>query len=159
MERPLPASACRVQDTLRQRGVEAKIVILSESARTAQQAAEAIGCAVAQIVKSLVFVAGQTPLLVETSGANRVDPAKLEALLGAPVRTANATEVRDFTGFAIGGIPPVGHLQPIETLIDQDLLQHDVVYAAGGVPEAIFPITPQQLLAMTGGRVADVKAG
>ncbi len=158
MERPLPASAQRVQDALRQRGVAVEIVLLQERARTAQQAAEAIGCTVAQIVKSLVFVAGEAPLLVETSGANRVDLAKLEALLGRPVRSANADEVRAFTGFAIGGIPPVGHARPIETLIDQDLLAHETVYAAGGVPEAIFPTTPQQLVAMTGGRVADVKA-
>jgi len=147
----------RVQAALEQLGIDARIEIMSESARTAQQAADAIGTTVAQIVKSLVFVAGDAPVLVETSGSNRVDTKKLETVLNAPVRRADAKEVRAFTGFAIGGVPPVGHAQKLVTLIDEDLFQFQAIYAAGGVPEAIFKTTPQDLLTMTSGRVADVR--
>lgn len=153
----MSASADRVQQALVNLGISAKVQILNKSARTAQQAADALGTTVAQIVKSLVFVAGEEPVLVETSGSNRVDLKKLEALLGLPVRRAEAKEVRDFTGFAIGGIPPVGHTQPIRTLIDEDLLQYETIFAAGGLPEAIFQTTPKELLQMTGGQVANVK--
>jgi len=153
----MSTSANRVQRALDALGIRVKVQILNKSSRTAQQAADALGTTVAQIVKSLVFVAGEEPLLVETSGNNRVDLKKLEALLGLPVRRAEAKEVRAFTGFAIGGIPPVGHRQPIRTLVDEDLLQYEEVFAAGGTPEAIFKTTPDDLLRMTGGKVADVK--
>ena len=153
----MSTSANRVQQALDALGIRVKVQILNKSSRTAQQAADALDTTVAQIVKSLVFVAGEEPLLVETSGSNRVDLKKLEALLGLPVRRAEAKEVRAFTGFAIGGIPPVGHRQPIRTLVDEDLLQYEEVFAAGGTPEAIFKTTPDDLLRMTGGKVADVK--
>ncbi len=147
----------RVQQTLQQLGIKAEVVLLEQSARTAQQAADALGTTVPQIIKSLIFMAGDAPLLVETSGSNRVDVQKLEALLDQPIRRANADEVRQWTGFAIGGIPPVGHAHAIKTLIDQDLMQYDDLFAAGGIPEAIFKTTPQDLLEMTNGQLADVK--
>jgi len=153
----MASSADRVQQALEALGISAKVTILTQSARTAQQAADALGTTVSQIVKSLVFMAGEAPLLVETSGSNRVDTGKLEKLLKTSVRRASADEVRQFTGFAIGGVPPVGHAHPIKTLIDQDLMQYQEIFAAGGIPEAIFRTTSQDLLRMTGGQVADVK--
>ena len=153
----MPSASDRVQQALDALGISTKVTILTQSARTAQQAADALGTTVSQIVKSLVFLAGEEPLLVETSGSNRVDTGKLERLLGKAVRRASADEVRQYTGFAIGGVPPVGHVHPIKTLIDQDLMQYEEIFAAGGLPEAIFRTTPQDLLRMTGGQVADVK--
>lgn len=131
-----------------------------DGTRTAADAAAAIGCDVAQIAKSLVFRrAGGAPLLVVASGVNRVDEAKVAALVGEPIGKADAAFVRGATGFAIGGVPPAGHAQPIETLVDEDLLGHDEIWAAAGTPRTVFPLTPSELLAMTGGRVADVAAG
>lgn len=153
----MASAADRVQQALESLGISAKVTILTQSARTAQQAADALGTTVSQIIKSLVFMAGEAPLLVETSGSNRVDTGKLEKLLRTPVRRASADEVRQYTGFAIGGVPPVGHARPIKTLIDQDLMQYEEIFAAGGLPEAIFRTTPQDLLKMTGGQLADVK--
>jgi len=147
----------RVQQALQQLDIEAEVVILEQSARTAQQAADALDTTVSQIIKSLIFMAGETPLLVETSGSNRVDVHKLEVLIDQSVRRANADEVREWTGFAIGGVPPVGHAHSIQTLIDEDLMQYEVLFAAGGIPESIFETTPQDLLKMTKGQVADIK--
>ena len=128
-----------------------------EGTRTAVDAAAAVGCDVAQIVKSLVFRrAGGDPLLVVASGANRVDEQKVETLLGEPIGKADAAFVREQTGFAIGGVPPAGHKSPIETIVDEDLLRHDEVWAAAGTPREVFATTPGELVAMTGGRVADV---
>jgi len=130
-----------------------------DGTRTAADAAAAIGCDVAQIVKSLVFRrAGGGPLLVVASGVNRVDEAKVAALVGEPIGKADAAFVRATTGFAIGGVPPAGHAEPIETLVDRDLLRHAEVWAAAGTPRTVFPLTPDELVAMTGGRVADVAA-
>jgi prolyl-tRNA editing enzyme YbaK/EbsC (Cys-tRNA(Pro) deacylase) len=128
-----------------------------EGTRTAVDAAAAIGCDVAQIVKSLVFRrTGGAALLVLASGVNRVDEAKVEALVGEGVGKADAAFVRSATGFAIGGVPPAGHPESIETLVDEDLLGHEVVWAAAGTPRTVFPIAPDELLALTGGRVGDV---
>ncbi len=130
-----------------------------DGTRTAADAAAAIGCDVAQIVKSLVFRrAGGAPLLVVASGVNRVDEAKVAALVGEPIGKADADFVRAATGFAIGGVPPAGHAKPIETLVDEDLLRHDEIWAAAGTPRTVFPLTPAELVAMTAGRVADVAA-
>ena len=121
------------------------------------EAADAVGVEVAQIVKSLVFRrANGEALLVVASGANRVDEAKLEALLGEPVGKADADFVRAKTGFAIGGVPPAGHATPVETIVDEDLLALDVLWAAAGTPRDVFSLTPRELVALTGGRVADV---
>lgn len=130
-----------------------------DGTRTAADAAAAIGCDVAQIVKSLVFRReGGAPLLVVASGVNRVDEAKVAALVGEPIGKADAAFVRAATGFAIGGVPPAGHAEPIETLVDRDLLEHDEIWAAAGTPRTVFPLTPDELVAMTGGRVVDVAA-
>jgi prolyl-tRNA editing enzyme YbaK/EbsC (Cys-tRNA(Pro) deacylase) len=125
--------------------------------RTAPDAAAAIGCDVAQIVKSLVFrTAGGEPLLVLASGHNRVDEAKVAALLGEPAVKADAPFVRQATGFAIGGVPPAGHPRPIETIVDADLMGFDVVWAAAGTPRTVFSVPPGELVAMSSGRVGDV---
>ena len=125
--------------------------------RTAVDAANAIGVEVAQIVKSLVFRLGDgNALLVVACGSNRVDERKLEALAGQPVGKADADFVRAQTGFAIGGVPPAGHPRRIETLVDEDLLALEELWAAAGTPRDVFSLTPAELVAMTGGRVADV---
>jgi prolyl-tRNA editing enzyme YbaK/EbsC (Cys-tRNA(Pro) deacylase) len=130
-----------------------------EGTRTAADAAAAVGCDVAQIVKSLVFRrASGGAVLVVASGANRVDEQKVEALLGEPVGKADAAFVRSATGFAIGGVPPAGHPAPIETIVDEDLLRLERVWASAGTPRTVFALTPEELVAMTGGRVADVAA-
>jgi prolyl-tRNA editing enzyme YbaK/EbsC (Cys-tRNA(Pro) deacylase) len=127
--------------------------------RTAADAAAAIGVTVGQIVKSLVFRrASGAALLVVASGANRVDVSKVGALIGEPVGKADADFVRSATGFAIGGVPPAGHVAPVETIVDEDLLAFDEIWAAAGTPRDVFPLTPAELVDMTGGRVADVAA-
>lgn len=127
--------------------------------RTAADAATAIGCHVGQIVKSLVFVADDRPVLVLTSGSNRVDPDRVASLLGADAVTkADADVVRAATGFAIGGTPPFGHPAALPTLVDRDLLAHEQVWAAAGSPDSVFPLDPDDLLARSGGTVADVAA-
>jgi prolyl-tRNA editing enzyme YbaK/EbsC (Cys-tRNA(Pro) deacylase) len=124
-----------------------------QGTRTAADAAAAIGCDVGAICKSLVFRVGDEPLLVIASGANRVDERRFRA------EKADATFVRDRTGFAIGGVPPFGHLHPIETIVDEDLLAYATVWAAAGTPSSVFPIAPADLVARTGGRVARVSPG
>lgn len=146
----------RVQAALSEHGVETEILEFPQGTKTAQEAAAAIGTDVAQIVKSLVFVAGEDPVLVLVSGAHMADTGKLAREFGAPVRCADAETVRRATGFAIGGVAPVGHTSPLRTLIDDNLMNYDVVYAAAGTPFSIFPIAPDELVRVTGGRVADV---
>ena len=153
----LSATAQRVQDALDAAGVATMIVEYDVPARTSAQAAEVLGCTVGQIAKSLVFKAQSgRPVLVIASGANRVDEAKVAVLVGEPIGKADATFVREATGYAIGGIPPLGHAQRLVPLIDRDLLAYDVVYAAGGTPHAMFPVTPAALLRVSGGTPADV---
>ncbi|MCK5275370.1 MAG: YbaK/EbsC family protein [Alphaproteobacteria bacterium] len=129
-----------------------------KSTRTAAEAAAAIGCEVAQIAKSLVFRARASgrPVLVIASGANRVDEKAVAALIGEKIGRADAGFVRAATGFAIGGVPPVGHDKPIETFIDEDILAFDAIWAAAGTPFAVFRLDPHSLAALTGGRVARV---
>jgi prolyl-tRNA editing enzyme YbaK/EbsC (Cys-tRNA(Pro) deacylase) len=155
-ETPLSAVA-RVAAALRRQGLEPAIVEFADSTRTAEEAARAVGTSVEQIVKSLVFLAGGEPILVLASGGNRVDTTALGAALGRPVKRADAARVRQATGFAIGGVPPVGHATTLPVLIDRDLCRFAVVYAAAGTPHAVFPITPGDLCRATGGRVMDVK--
>ncbi len=153
---PLKPSAQRVQDALLARGFQNQVVELSETARSAAEAAAAVGCTVAQIAKSLVFkgrTSGQAVLVI-ASGQNRVDLAKVQALLGEPLDRADPDFVRAQTGFAIGGIPPVGHATALTTVIDEDLLQHERIWAAAGHPNAVFPLTPDELVRLTGGQVA-----
>jgi prolyl-tRNA editing enzyme YbaK/EbsC (Cys-tRNA(Pro) deacylase) len=154
----LSASAQRVQDALAAAGVATAITEYDVPARTSTDAAAVLGCAVAQIAKSLVFrAASGRPVLVIASGANRVDEAKIAARVGEAIGKADAAFVREATGYAIGGIPPLAHAQSIVTLIDRELLQHDTIYAAGGTPHAMFPLSPSDLVRIAGGDVADVK--
>jgi prolyl-tRNA editing enzyme YbaK/EbsC (Cys-tRNA(Pro) deacylase) len=139
-------------------GIEITATRYPEGTKTAEDAARAIGCDVAQIVKSLVFVVEPDggAVLALTSGANRVDLDKLAAHVGATVRRANADEVRAATGFAIGGTPPFGHPQPVRTIVDPLLTTFDTVWAAAGTPDSVFPLAPADLLRATAGDVADV---
>jgi prolyl-tRNA editing enzyme YbaK/EbsC (Cys-tRNA(Pro) deacylase) len=126
-----------------------------EGTRTAGDAARAIGCDVAQIVKSLVFIADGAPVLALTSGRNRVDPVRLSAECGASsARRATADEARAATGYAIGGTPPFGHIQQLRCFVDPDLLTFDVVWAAAGTPDGVFPLSPRDLLRASGGSAA-----
>jgi prolyl-tRNA editing enzyme YbaK/EbsC (Cys-tRNA(Pro) deacylase) len=150
-------SVRRVADALLAVGIEPDIVELADSTRTAQEAAAAIGTSVPKIVKSLVFLADDEPVLALVSGSNRADTALLEQALGKPVGRADANRVREATGYAIGGIPPLGHITPMDVVIDRDLLQYDVVWAAAGTPHAVFSIAPPDLVRVTGGRVVDLK--
>jgi prolyl-tRNA editing enzyme YbaK/EbsC (Cys-tRNA(Pro) deacylase) len=143
----------RVTAVLRAEGVEAEIREFPEGTRTAPEAAAAVGCEVRQICKSLVLRVGEEPLLVIASGANRVDEARFGAVM------ADARWVRDRTGFAIGGVPPIGHARPIDTVVDEDLMPYDVVWAAAGTPRAVFSIAPDRLVAVSGARVARVSPG
>ena len=153
----IPPAAARVQAALRSLGVETEVIVLAESARTAAQAATACSVGVGQIVKSLVFVAGDEPILVLVSGANQADEHRLAALSGQAVRRADADTVRGATGYAIGGVPPVGHPRPLRVFIDRDLLGYDRLIAAAGTPHTVFPISPSDLCRVTGGAVADLK--
>jgi prolyl-tRNA editing enzyme YbaK/EbsC (Cys-tRNA(Pro) deacylase) len=137
--------------------VAARIEEFPASTRTAQEAADAVGTSVGQIVKSLVFLAGDSPVLALVSGANRLDPDRLAALTGLPIGKADADAVRHATGYSIGGVPPIGFPAPIPTFVDRDLLEYDVVWAAAGTPRHVFPIAPQDLVRVTGGRVVALK--
>lgn len=153
-EKPaLSAKAKRFQAVLDQYAPESRVVEFDKPSRTAQQAADAIGCELDQIVKSLVFRTGDDrPVLVLTAGGNRVDEKVIGEQMGSDVGMADAAFVRTHTGYAIGGVPPFGHPEAVETLIDEDLLAFDEIWAAGGTPNTVFPIKPDRLLAITGGR-------
>ncbi len=159
MSAPLKDSAQRVRAALAARGFDFAVREFPESTRTAAEAAAAIGCEVAQIAKSLVFRArdSERPVLVIASGANRVDERAVAALIGEKIGRADADFVRTATGFAIGGVPPFGHDTPPVTLIDRDLLALDEIWTAAGTPHAVFRLTPRDLVALTGGRVAEIK--
>jgi prolyl-tRNA editing enzyme YbaK/EbsC (Cys-tRNA(Pro) deacylase) len=139
------------QERARALGLDVEVQELSESTRTAQEAADAVGVEVGQIVKSLVFVDGEGPILCLCAGDRRVDTAKL----GPDVRQANGREVREAAGFAIGGVPPLGHDKPIRTVIDDSLRRYDTVWCAGGTPNAVFPVATEALIAAIPG--ADVR--
>jgi prolyl-tRNA editing enzyme YbaK/EbsC (Cys-tRNA(Pro) deacylase) len=148
-------SALRVQAVL---GPAFKVVEFEDSTKTAADAAAAIGCAVAQIAKSIIFKAAPSnrAVLVIASGTNRVDEKKVSALLGEAIGRADPDFVREATGFAIGGVPPVGHATPPVIFIDEDLRAFDTIWAAAGTPNAVFELTPDSLLVLTGGTAADV---
>lgn len=156
----LPKSARKVQVALDAAGIEARVTELPQSTRTAVDAANALGCTVAQIAKSLVFrcAGDDSALLVIASGPNRVDEALIAAHLGGPIGKADADFVRAATGFAIGGVPPLAHPAPIRTLIDTDLLAFERIWAAAGTPNAVFPLDPRELVRITGGEVTAVTA-
>lgn len=146
-----------MQAAIAGRGLHRQVIELAVHARTARQAAEALGVTVAQIAKSLVFTVNGAPVMVIASGANRVDEARVGLLAGGTVRRADPETVRQATGYAIGGVPPFGHQTALPVYIDRDLEQYDLVYAAAGVPECVFPLTPAELIRATGGTVVDVK--
>jgi prolyl-tRNA editing enzyme YbaK/EbsC (Cys-tRNA(Pro) deacylase) len=157
MARQFKQSVQRVADALVAAGIEPEIVELSDSTRTAEEAAAAIGTSVPRIVKSLVFLADDAPILALVSGSNRLDTDRLGAALGRTIARADAATVRSATGFAIGGVPPLGHVTALDVLIDRDLLQYDVVWAAAGTPHAVFRIRPDALVSATNARVVDLK--
>lgn len=148
-------TAQRVADAGRRAGLELEIRQFPEGTRTAEDAARAIGCTVAQIVKSLVFMADERPILALVSGADRVDTARLAAATGATAtRRASGDEARSATGYSIGGVPPFGHGSSLTVLVDPGLLKQEVVWAAAGLPDAVFPIAPDDLVRVSGARVA-----
>lgn len=150
-------SVQRVVDALTSAGWTGDVRVLQDSARTAAEAAAALGCEVGAIASSLVFLAGAEPVLVLTSGAHRVDTGAVAARLGVPsLDRAPADVVRTATGFAIGGVAPVGHPQPLRTLVDVDLARYTTVWAAAGHPHAVFPTSYEELLRLTAGTPAEV---
>jgi prolyl-tRNA editing enzyme YbaK/EbsC (Cys-tRNA(Pro) deacylase) len=155
---PLKPSARRVQDALSAAGFTNAVVELPDSARTAVDAAAAVGCDVGQIVKSLLFeaVPSGRAVLVAASGSHRVDEQAVAAVLGERIVRASPDFVRARTGFAIGGVPPIGHAEPVVTVVDEALLAYDRIWAAAGHPHAVFALTPAELVRMTAGTVARV---
>ena len=154
----LSPSAQKVQQALNAIGMQLDVVELPDSTRTSVEAAQAIGCQVGQIAKSIIFraLASQRPIMVIASGPNRVNEKVIETLIGEAIGKADADFVRQRTGFVIGGVPPVGHPEQIETFIDMDLLQYPEIWAAAGTPHAVFRLTPADLMRMTGGKVVQV---
>jgi Cys-tRNA(Pro) deacylase len=147
----------RVTAAARDADLAIEVERFPDGTRTAADAARAVGCEVAQIVKSLVFLADGTAVVALVSGANRVDPSRLAAAIGASeVRKADGDEARAATGFAIGGVPPFGHSTAVSVVVDRDLLGHETVWAAAGLPDAVFAISPAELLRASHGRVADL---
>ena len=147
----------RVLAALSAAGVNAEVVEIAEGARTAAEAAAALGVEVGRIANSLVFTADGEPLLVMTSGANRVDTTAVGALLGATVRRADPETVRVATGFPIGGVAPVGFPAPVRVLVDEDLLAYDTIWAAAGTPHTVFETTGAELVRVTGGAAVRVR--
>ncbi|MBM3124796.1 MAG: YbaK/EbsC family protein [Chloroflexi bacterium] len=155
----LSPTAQRIQSLLTSVGYSYTVIEHAESTRTAREAADRAGCELGQIVKSLIFRGEQTgkPILVLTSGANRAEERLIAEYAGEPIARADADFVRTVTGFAIGGVPPIGHKQKIETFLDEDFLKFDKVWAAAGTPNAIFELNTSDLQKMTDGRVVRVK--
>jgi Cys-tRNA(Pro) deacylase len=152
-------SAQKVADAARELGLDVEIVEFEQTTRTAQEAADAIGCQVAQIVKSLLFVVDGQPVMALVSGANQLDERKLAALRGVSrkkVKRADADTAKEATGFSIGGVPPFGHKSNLPVYVDLDLTRFDVVWAAAGTPFAVFAITPDELLCAIRGALAEL---
>jgi prolyl-tRNA editing enzyme YbaK/EbsC (Cys-tRNA(Pro) deacylase) len=159
MSEMLSSSAQKVQEALKAQGVACRVVEMKETTRSAQEAADAVGCRVGQIAKSLIFTGKQTkqPILVIASGPNRVNEKAISQYIAEPLIMANADFVREHTGFAIGGVPPTGHLNPLRTFIDKDLMKFDEIWAAAGTPNAVFKLTPDELQKITAGEVISIK--
>lgn len=159
MAESLGRSAQKIQEILSARGANLEVVELPSSTRTAAEAASAIGCKVAQIAKSIVFrtVDRRQPILVIASGVNRINESLIGEQVGEPIEKADATFVREKTGFAIGGVPPIGHVKPICTLIDEDLLDLGDIWAAAGTPNSVFRLSGEMLVEITSGVVMSVK--
>ncbi|HSB04114.1 MAG TPA: YbaK/EbsC family protein [Thermodesulfobacteriota bacterium] len=159
MTNALSPSVQKVQDALTALGFSIQIVELQATTRTSVEAAQAVGCRVEQIAKSLVFQGKQTnrSILVVASGPNRVNEKRIAELVSEPIGKADADFVRQHTGFVIGGVPPIGHIEKLEIFIDEDLLQYGEIWAAAGSPHAVFKLTPSVLIKMTDGRVTPIK--
>jgi Cys-tRNA(Pro) deacylase len=155
---PLRPAAARVQQILAKQGLTTNVIEFAETTRTSAEAAAQIGCSVAEIAKSLVFRAKPSgrPVLVIASGVNRVSERSIEALIGEKIGKADADFVRDKTGYAIGGVAPVGHDSAMPTFIDEDLLKFEMIWAAAGTPFAVFCLTPDDLVRLTGGQVVKI---
>ncbi len=158
MTNGLKPSAEKVRQAVLARGFNFTILQFDETTRTSADAAAAIGCHLAQIAKSVIFrlVESDRPLLVLASGVNRVDEKLVGDRIGETLGRADAEFVRQHTGYVIGGVPPVGHLEPIRTLIDKDLLHYTQIWAAAGTPNAVFPLTPDQLCQLTAGEIMKI---
>ena len=159
MNAKLKSSARKVQEALQAFNLSCEVVQMMDTTRSASDAARAVGCQVGQIVKSLIFEGqiSHTPILVAASGANRVNERAIEQSVSEPVKMAKPDYVRQMTGFAIGGVPPVGHDRPLKVFIDKDLLQYDQIWAAAGTPHAVFKLTPDDLKTITAGTVISIK--
>ena len=159
MSDKLNPTARKIQTTLDQLGYKSKVIEFNETTRTSADAAARVGCSLGQIVKSLIFkgkVSGK-PVLVLTSGSNRVDTKKISSLVGEMIERADPEFVRNRTGFAIGGIPPLGHVTSIDTFMDEDLQKYDFLWAAAGTPNAVFKLSPHELLTMSSATLANIK--
>jgi len=159
MPTTLSPSVHKVQGALNALGFSNQVIELQSTARTSAEAAQAVGCQVQQIAKSIVFKDKQTdkPILVIASGPNRVNEKKIEELISETLGKADADYVRKHTGFVIGGVPPIGHLKKLDVFIDEDLLQYEEIWAAAGSPNAVFKLTPSDLIKMTDGRIISIK--
>jgi len=155
----LHPSPQKVQEALKALGFIDQVVELQSTTRTSAEAAQVLGCQVEQIAKSIVFQGKQTqkPILVIASGSNRVNENRIEDFISEPIGKADANYVREHTGFVIGGVPPIGHVEKVEIFIDEDLLRFEEIWAAAGSPNAVFKVTPSDLIKMTGGRVTSIK--
>ena len=159
MEKNLKNSAQRIQDILHDHNLDINVVEFKKLTRTAQEAAEAIGCEVGQIAKTLIFKGKQSakPVVVIASGINRVDEKKIAAIIGEKIVKPDADFVLKNTTFVIGGVPPIGYTLDIKPVIDEDLVQHAEIWAAAGTPNAVFAITPKDLVRITQGTISSVK--
>lgn len=159
MVQPLSSTAQKVQEILRSLGFQNEVVEFSITTRTSAEAAQAVGCEIGQIAKSIVFRGEKTdrPILVIASGPNRINEKRIEERIFEPLGKADANFVRQKTGFVIGGVPPVGHLEKMEIFIDEDLMKYEVIWAAAGTPRAVFKLTPLELIKMTRGQVISIK--
>jgi len=155
------ATALRTQRLLHEAGLEAGVVEFEQPTRTSAEAAAAIGCSVAEIAKSIVFRGANSgqAILVVASGDNRVSEDKVATLVGEPLKRADADFVREATGYAIGGVAPIGHAQPVRLLLDTDLQRFTTIWAAAGTPFSVFPLAPHELPRLTGAEWSDVRAG
>jgi prolyl-tRNA editing enzyme YbaK/EbsC (Cys-tRNA(Pro) deacylase) len=151
----LKPAAQRVQDALSAKGLDSRVRHMPQATRSAAEAAAACGCSLGQIVKSLLFRGATSgkPYLLLVSGANRVNEQGAAEVIGEPLRRPEANDVREVTGFSIGGIPPLGHKTPIATFMDAALLDYELVWAAAGTPDAVFPVAPERLAAATEARI------
>ena len=158
MSDTLSASARKVQHALEARGLACQVVEMAKTTRSAKDAARAMGCRVEQIVKSLVFRGKEyrKAFLIVDSGVNRLNEEKFAELVCEPVEMPDADFVREKTGFAIGGVPPIAHTNPLEIFIDEDLLNYAEIWAAAGTPRAVFKLTPADLQKITGGQVVKI---